>query len=140
MPVITRIHVNGASILLFCAIYGVLIALFAVVSVFHRDTFSSTEINFIEKSAHGLGIVPASCASSPSYYHYNLATTSDGHGLKSQPGETADFGYFADYGAGVNYLCVNNSGSNTYFIPMRTAAEMNSFKARNGTLPGLQIY
>jgi hypothetical protein len=156
----TSLSTSGNALLnagLVLAAITALIALY-VTTLPHRSALSSVEVNFIEKSAQGLGIVPASCASSPSYYHYNLTLTADNHGVKSQPGETADYGYFANYGETrtdtvcdkngcqqvttpvYRYICVNNSSANSFFIPGHTINELESFRARRGAIPGLDIY
>jgi hypothetical protein len=114
-----------------------------------RTAISSSETKFSELSAHGLNIVPASCASSASYYHTALSVTADGGGYVSPSDGGEDGAYNAAlYSAGTScgigcvtgassgYFCVINSTGSTYFIPARTANELNT--ALNA-LPGRGI-
>ena len=124
---------------------GALPVLLLVVAILYTSSFAaervrkpiaSSETNFVEVSAHGLGILPASCASSPQYFHYHLATALGGNnfGFVSRPGET-DYG--ESLSASLQYLCVTNTSGLQYFIPANTTAEINAFKAAPA-LPGLQ--
>lgn len=97
--------------------------------------FASVELKFTDPSTSGLAIMPASCASSPAYYHGGLSSPWDGRGYLSYSG-TSEYGA---YKHGV-YICVTNYSGNAYYIPANTAAEMNSFKAKGTSIPGVTIY
>lgn len=90
--------------------------------------FTSAEVHFYDPSTHGLKIMPASCASSASWYHSALTATGDGYGYKIANGVTEAGGLFA----GV-YVCVTNASGNTVFVPAKTANEINQFKAHPPT-------
>ena len=99
------------------------------------DAFTSHEVRFTDPSENGLAIMPASCASSPAYFHTHLGSTTDptGYGLLSATGQT-------EYGAthlGIS-LCVTNASGASYFIPAKTAEEMQAFY--NATIPGIQSW
>lgn len=100
-----------------------------------RVAFDSHEVRFTDASKSGLHIMPASCSSSPNYYHTFLTLTDDDKGLISATGET-------EYGATMQgiHVCVTNSSGASYFIPANTAAEVNSFKNRSTSIPGVQSW
>ncbi len=121
-------------------IAGSIFLIVGILSLPHRAAISSAEVSFVEVSAGGLGIIPASCASSPTYYHIKLARTSDLHGFISYNGQTQDFGEYLDYGGGVvRYFCVSNSSGSAIFIPAHTALELDYFKYYGASIPGVVI-
>ena len=87
--------------------------------------FISAEVQFYDPSTHGLKIMPASCASNPSWYHGALTAAGDGYGLISVNG-TTEYGAWAAAGM---YICVTNSSGSNVFVPAKTSAELNAFKA-----------
>lgn len=100
-----------------------------------RVPLLSVETQFIEESKNGLGIIPASCASHPSYYHYHLFAALGGNtrAFSSNNGQV-------EYGGmvGTTPLCVTNVSGYNYYIPANTAAELNTFRARG--LPGVSVW
>lgn len=98
-----------------------------------REGFASSEVYFTDTSPGGLAIMPASCASSPSYYHYALTVQGAGYSIATGLSE------YGAYKHGV-YVCVTNTSGSTYFIPANSATELNSFKARSTVIPGLQSW
>ena len=110
------------SISIFLAILFFVIATAPVM----RPPEASSETNFVERSTGGLSIVPASCASSPQYYHGALPVTGDTLGFVTTSGES-EYGAYSSL-AGV-YVCVTNSSGAQYFIPANNLSELNSFKA-----------
>lgn len=99
-----------------------------------RTAQVSVETHFVERSAHGLAIMPASCASSPSQFHSALPLSGDSLGFVTSPGQS-------EYGASVvsTYVCVTNPTGSTYFVPSKTANELQLFKNAAGGL-GVQAY
>lgn len=98
-----------------------------------RAPLSSAETRFVENSQHGLGIVPASCASNPGYYHSHLYTApGNTRAFVSHTGETE---YGASLAGDTYYICVTNTSGNAYFIPANTIGEAASFKS--ATIPGV---
>lgn len=91
-----------------------------------RSPVASAETNFAETSEHGASIMPASCASSPNYYHYHAYTSADNRGFVAYTGEV-EFG--ASLAGSTSFLCFSNSSGATYYIPANTIAEVNAFKA-----------
>ena len=102
-----------------------------------RTPFSSSETRFTESSTHGLNIMPASCASFDGYYHALLHFSGDQLGFASNSGET-------EYGAYVAYLtkfiCVTNNTGKIYYVPAKTAAELQAFKDLGTSVPSLSVY
>jgi hypothetical protein len=92
--------------------------------------FISGEVHFYDPSTGGLKIMPASCASpvpSVGYLHGKfLTTTGDAYGLKSLAG-TTQYGAYAT--ATSKYICITNTTGSAVFIPAKSAAELNAFKA-----------
>jgi hypothetical protein len=100
----------------------------------YRRAFVSSELQFTDPSMSGLGIMPASCSSNPSYFHSALPATADGMGYSLAPG-------YSEYGVYRNgvYVCVtSNTSGNTYFIPANTAQEMINFV--DSSPPGVTDY
>ena len=99
-----------------------------------RPPLATAETQFVETSAHGMGITPASCASSPVYYHYHLFAGLNGNvrGFVVYPGNL-------EHGATLSgistYICISNCSANSIFVPANTAAEVNAFKA--ATIPSV---
>ncbi len=138
--------------------FGFLAALFLMLAVLpsasRRAPLSSSETRFVEKSEHGLNIMPASCASSPAYYHADLAATADSKGFVSSS-VAGEYGAGTTFGAPLctcgadgctpvgcvqsTYVCVTNTTGNTYFIPAKTAAELQAFKNLGSSIPGLIV-
>jgi hypothetical protein len=91
-----------------------------------RIAVSSSEVHFSEISKHGLNIMPASCALNASYYHLPLSPTIDNNGFFILSGESERGAYVPSAGL---YVCVeSNASGNVYFIPAKTAAELQAFK------------
>jgi len=124
-----------------------------------RTVVSSSETRFSEISAHGLNIVPASCASvGPAAYHELLPSTADNQGYISQPTplcrgtDCGDYGAFSpaleaallgggsNRGGSYGYFCINNYSSNTYFVPARTASELQTALNALKTFPNVAAY
>lgn len=117
-----------------------------------KKTFSH-EVTFTDSSKGGLAIMPASCASSPGYYHASLGSVVDvnGYSFVSDTGQT-EYGAFGCYGGNgscnvetggtgtLTYICTTNTSGSSYFIPANTAAELNAVKALGSSIPGLQIW
>jgi len=99
--------------------------------------FVSPEVSFTDTSASGLSIVPASCASDPSWFHGNLETSPDGLGYSSQTGEV-EYGFTKVISGVTVSTCVTNVTGNKYFVPAYTQAEVNAFKAAR--IPNLQVW
>lgn len=100
-----------------------------------RNTFVSHEVTFTHSSSAGLAIMPASCASNPSYYHITMATTTDSKGYVSPAGST-------EYGA-IKFstaICITNTTGANYFVPAETAAEWNAVKALGTSIPGVTVW
>ncbi len=110
--------------------------LWGALSINERAVFSSVEVDFIEESSKGLAIVPASCASSPGYFHADLVLTSDQKGYISYSGQS-EYGRYTYRG---EYICITNSTGYTYFVPSYTAAELTAFKNRAASIPGLSVW
>jgi|GEM_PF-2184569 len=101
-----------------------------------RGTLASSEMRYSETSAHGLSIVPASCASYGAYYYHTaLAPTATGYGYYLPPGASEYGAYANELGA---YICVTNTSSNYYFIPANSANELNYFSTYPP--PGVTVY
>lgn len=115
-------------------LYGLLVVLGMIKSPTHSPLVL-TEAQFTDPSPAGMKIVPASCASSPNYYHGSLNATTDNLGYILTPGVSEFGGYARDTSA---YFCVSNSSGNTYFIPAKTQSEVNSFKV--APPPGVQAW
>ena len=103
-----------------------------------RQPTASSETNFVERSEHGLSIMPASCASPPIYYHNGMLASSDGRGFISSNGQT-------DYGASIGSpgssiaVCVTNATGLSYFVPANTGEEFLAFKNLGTSIPGLNV-
>lgn len=75
---------------------------------------------------HGLKIIPASCVSGNTYYHANLSIAGQ-HAYSTFPGDSDAGAWIPGVG---DYICViSHSGGQAYFIPAKTAAELQAFKA-----------
>ncbi len=109
-----------------------------VVAVFResdRASFVSVETNFVERSQSGLGIIPASCASSPYYYHYHLfAALGDNARAFSSNNNETEFGGMV----GTVPLCITNTSGYNLYVPANTPAELDSFRA--GAVPGVSVW
>ena len=88
--------------------------------------FASSEVHFFDESAHGLKILPASCASSATYWHYAMPGTGDGYGMYV-PSNGLEYGAYSASAA--QYICVSNSSGSQIFVPAKSAAELNAFRA-----------
>jgi hypothetical protein len=115
------------QLLIWLALLVVALFLIGFVHRSERVAFVSSEIAFTDPSASGLAIMPASCASDPSYYHGSLSATADGLGYVSADAQT-------EYGASRNsvFVCVTNTTGASYFVPANTASEMNTLKSTRG--------
>lgn len=119
---------NGLIVIFF----GVLLLLILNFAAPHK-AFVSAEVKFADPS-RGLQIIPASC---PSAAPANVA--SNGYG---------GTGYDIVHGAnGVSVIaqgrgfCLINSSGNDYFLPLNSAAEIDSFRAHEGSMPGVsEVY
>jgi hypothetical protein len=90
-----------------------------------RKAFVSGEVQYTDSSHGGLEILPASCASNPSYYHYLLTPTADAYGYILTPGHTENGIYRNSV-----YLCASNtSGSDV------AASKPGSASTSNGSYP-----
>ncbi len=117
------------------------IALFLVIvtisfETLSNNTFTSQEVHFTDMSQSGMKILPASCASSPVYYHGYLFQTAPNHeGYKT---------LHNDQEQGITKfsipVCVTNRTGQTYFVPAMTIDELNAFKNVQNLIPGLQVY
>lgn len=100
-----------------------------------QQSFSSHEASFTDFSRGGLKILPASCASSPIYYHGYLLMTSDTYGYVSDSNGKED---------GVTKfstpVCVTNETGHNYFVPTKSLEELTSFKNLKTSVPNLQVY
>ena len=91
--------------------------------------FVSAEVHFYDPSSQGLKIMPASCASNPSWAHAGLnglIVESDGIGFKS-PANTTEYNRYSTPAA--MWICVTNTTGSAVFVPAKTAAELNAFKS-----------
>jgi hypothetical protein len=98
----------------------ILLALFALLVLFYTLNYqtlssNSVEVGFTDASAHGLEIVPASCASAP-------PATGDSGGYVISGGVQG-----ADVNANGDEFCVTNNTGNTMFLPTHSTSEMQSF-------------
>ena len=94
----------------------------------------SSEARFADRSIGGLYIVPASCPSAPP-----PITETNGSG--------AAIGYVIPSGISgaeipIANFCVTNSSGNSYFLPVNTGDQTQSFynAANAGTVPGVPVY
>ncbi len=86
----------------------------------------TNEAAFADNSASGMFIVPASCPSDPHYAGHCscpelYASSTDGLGKVVDTGPSRrirEHNYFR---------CVTNASGGTYFVPAKTAEELNSF-------------
>lgn len=134
MKAVTKSPLFAQSIQLLFVVAVVVILALSMGSYGTRAPLASAETNFIETSTHGLGILPASCASSPAYYHFHLYAGLLGNvrGFISHPGESE---YGANLAGIATYICVTNGSGSSYFVPANTAAEVSAFKA--ASVPGV---
>lgn len=122
----------GRSVVALAFVVGCMIAL-AALAPSVRAPLTSSEIDFFDASARGLGILPASCASSPMYYHYHaFVAPGNTRAFVSNTGETE---YGATLTGAGTYVCITNATGLNYFVPANTAAEINAFKAK--VIPGM---
>jgi hypothetical protein len=123
---------DSSLVLLLLFFTAMLFVLNFAFSTLYTARFVSSEVQFSDFSTSGLELTPASCASSPSYYHTLLTPTTDGRGYITNS-VTTDFGRLAPY-LGI-YICVTNTSNpaRSYFVPANTAAEYNAFKANPPT-------
>ncbi|HWO07159.1 MAG TPA: hypothetical protein VNM40_01090 [Candidatus Paceibacterota bacterium] len=108
-----------------------------------REKFVSSELQFTDPSPAGLHIMPASCASDPTYNHLNLPQTSDGGGYYVNTG-VVEGGLTKDFDPSarldIKYVCVTNNTGSTYFIPATTKAELQTFINLGSSVPNLQVW
>lgn len=126
---------NLTKLALWLLVLSATLLLIDQVNLSSRKQVSFLEAKFTDASPNGLHIMPASCSSNPSYFHGFLASTNDGGGFRTYPGAVEDGAYAPNAGM---YVCVINSSGNAYFIPARSAAELQSFK--NYPPPGVAAY
>ncbi len=121
--------VNDSGLVLMLIFFtAVLFVINFYVSVVSPARFVSAEVQFTDHSVSGMQLTPASCASSPSYYHSLLSATTDGKGYVIH-GQQLEGGVYATYlGA---YVCIENTSpaGYSYFVPALTASEYNIFKS-----------
>jgi hypothetical protein len=101
-------------------------------SVSPRSIPSPLEAKFTDASPKGLAIVPASGASNPCS---NPPTpTADNGGYNLSANQTGVY-----INSGSLQFCTNNTGTYDYFIPQKTAAELQSFHTASINLAGVEI-
>lgn len=122
---------SARQLLVWLALLAAVLFLLGFVQLPERAAFVSSEIAFTDPSVSGLGIMSASCSSSPSYYHSNLSATADGLGYVSSGGG----GGSTERGAYRNsvYICITNTTGADVFVPANTASEMNTMKTNVGS-------
>ena len=103
----------------------VVIAFAAFSSFRGRAATSSSELTFTSSSAHGLDIVPASCAASPFYPDAPFSASGDGLGYISTNG-TDDGSYDPRTG---QYICITNNTGYSIFVPGNSASEINYMRS-----------
>ena len=120
--------------------FGLLFASIAIVftaasfwlgPTFYLQPFTSAEVHFTDLAKTGLEIVPASCPSGPpSVTAYNGSSLPEGYELT--PGT-----YYAFIGRWDQGFCISNTSGNTYFIPVNTQSEIDTFQGAYGSLSGV---
>jgi len=115
---------------------GVLLLLVALTQGV-RSPFASVEMRFTDSSAHGLAIMPASCASYGSgNYHYNATNIGDG-GYQIPP-DGNEYGAY-DAWAGW-FFCIQNYSGAYVYVPGRSAGELQTMKNYVGTGGAVKFY
>ncbi|HUO50309.1 MAG TPA: hypothetical protein VMU25_01970 [Candidatus Paceibacterota bacterium] len=127
-----RTHIQADKKRTKAPLAAVVLAIIAAATLAESDAHGrvaakSPEVDFADTSKNsGLEIVPASCASSPSYYHASLQASGDGRGYVLGPGQI-EYGAYDSYTG--QYVCASNTSGYNVFIPGNTASEINYFSA-----------
>jgi hypothetical protein len=115
-------RLNGLIAMCLVAVLLILMLTYAA----PRHPVSSAETDFTDKTAHGLTLMPASCASYVAYYHGVLTGTADGGGYITSTAAGEYGAYAPSLGT---YICVSNTSGQQYFIPTHTQNEYNYFRS-----------
>jgi hypothetical protein len=114
--------VSASHILALVIGFAAPFALSAAVFTEFQTPVATAETEIVTHSPSGLRIVPASCESSPNYYHFSPPASSDLQGY-TIPSDGRSYG---TYRLGYTFCIFNNRGA-TYFVPAKTASELVNF-------------
>ncbi len=123
--------------------FATVLITFIVVEAIPKAGFESSELAFADGSKKGFGILPASCPSDPhlsgnctcntSVTALSLNADNESYRLNALQVKRRISRFNA-------YFCVENSTGSAYYIPAKTQAELDAFRAAAPNINGVDVW